>query len=64
MNIDIQARRFTLTDALREHTRRRLGFAFGTRQVDRVCSVIQASKRIANGAADPSDPVCFPPIQQ
>ena len=34
MNIDIQARRFSLTDALREHTRRRLGFAFGTRQVD------------------------------
>ena len=31
MQIDIQARIFSLTEALREHVTRRLGFALGTR---------------------------------
>ena len=31
MQIDIQARGFTLTEALREHIKRRLGFALGSR---------------------------------
>ena len=31
MQIDIQARNFALTDALRSHTERRLGFALSTR---------------------------------
>ena len=31
MNIDIQARNFSLTHALRGHVERRLGFAFSTR---------------------------------
>ena len=34
MQIDIQARRFSLTKALSEYTKRRLGFAFGTRDTD------------------------------
>ncbi len=31
MHIDIQARNFTLTDALRNHTKRRLGYALSAR---------------------------------
>ncbi|QYZ66584.1 MAG: hypothetical protein OI74_15780 [Gammaproteobacteria bacterium (ex Lamellibrachia satsuma)] len=34
MQIDLQARSFSLTKALREHTKRRLGFAFGSRDAD------------------------------
>jgi len=56
MQIDIQARNFPLTDALRHHTRRRLGFALDARD-DHIQRVIVRLSDI-NGPRGGADKCC------
>ncbi len=56
MQIDIQARNFPLTDALRSHTERRLGFALSTGD-DHIQRVIVRLSDI-NGPRGGSDKCC------
>ncbi|NOY66128.1 MAG: HPF/RaiA family ribosome-associated protein [Gammaproteobacteria bacterium] len=56
MYIDIQARNFPLTDALRSHTERRLGFALSTRD-DHIQRVIVRLSDI-NGPRGGADKRC------
>lgn len=54
MQIDIQARDFPLTDALREHITRRLGFALSTRDdhIQRVIVILSDINGPQHGGAD------------
>lgn len=56
MQIDIQARNFPLTDALRNHTKRRLGFALSARD-DHIQRVIVRLSDI-NGPRGGADKCC------
>lgn len=56
MHIDIQARSFSLTDALREHIRRRLGFALSSR--DEYIRRVMVRLADVNGPRGGNDKLC------